>query len=134
MRRVGLTIDKEQLVRLLGIHNYASRLVNVVVKELLQNSFDAVRSAYQLKELPVGRGTIQFLFDPDQRKLSVEDNGVGMAPETVQNVFLRVGTSLKESLSAEQRSGGFGLAKLAFLFAGKEITLRTVRNGNETCI
>lgn len=55
-----------------------------------------------------------------------------MTPETVQTVFLRVGTSLKEGLATEQRAGGFGLAKLAFLFAGKQVTLQTIRNGRET--
>ncbi|MFA6280272.1 MAG: ATP-binding protein [Bdellovibrionales bacterium] len=116
----------------MGIHNYASTLANVMAKEFLQNAFDAVRSAYQQRELAEGHGIIDISINPALRLLSVRDNGVGMTPDTVQNVFLRVGTSLKEALSTEQKSGGFGLAKLAFLFAGKEITLCTIRHGHKT--
>lgn len=131
-RTVGLSIDKRQLVQLMGIHNYASGLANVVLKEFIQNAFDAVRSAYQKAELPFGRGEIEIYIDPRLRKLAVRDNGVGMSPDTVEHIFLRVGSSLKEALAEDQKSGGFGLAKLAFLFAGDEIALRTVQRGRLT--
>lgn len=61
VRKVGLTVDKEQLVRLMGIHNYASRLPNVVKKKnfckmLLMQSKALINNVSLLK----GTGSLIF--------------------------------------------------------------------------
>jgi|GEM_PF-3232606 hypothetical protein len=131
---VGVTVDLHSIIKLFGINNYSSKLVDVSVKELLQNSFDAVRGAYAGEKLEPGQGIIHIDVDPDRRSIRIDDNGIGMSPEKVRDYFLRIGATLKENLSSEQSSGGFGLAKLAFLFAGKQITVRSRYDGVESSL
>jgi len=127
-----LGVNKTQLINLLGSKMYRSDVQNVAVKELLQNSFDAVKIAYTLGQISAPSITVDTNYN--DRSVTVSDNGVGMTPDIVQKAFFTIGGSDKGNVDNRLRSGGLGLAKMAFLFSSKRITLSTVRDGVRTCV
>lgn len=121
---IGLQMNMRQILNVLSSSLYKGDVLSVATRELLQNSFDAVKKTTNPE--------IKVSFDGWKRRLRFEDNGVGMTPETVRDVFFTVGGTLKEGLSAMERSGGFGIAKAQFLLAAENIEIVSVRNGVET--
>ena len=85
-------IDQERILNLLTGHTLYND-TNVVVRELVQNAIDAVRlQATQDSSLSLS-GKVIVHWDPDDRSLTVEDNGTGMTSEIIKENFLKVGTS-----------------------------------------
>jgi transcriptional regulator with XRE-family HTH domain len=126
----AIGVNKQQLIALLGSSMYNKPIGLVAIKELLQNSFDAVKAAQNTQGL--GTGTIDIEIDSDDRTITVRDDGVGMTPEIVKQAFLNIGGTNKEGLSTAERSGGLGLAKVQFLLGSEFIRVKTVRNGIKT--
>ena len=126
MQTCGIKTDVMQLLRLLGPSMYKGNVLQVAVKELLQNSFDAV------KKLDKGRVDITTSRYPENL-IVCKDNGVGMSSETVKNVYLTIGGTLKE-MDVTERSGGLGLAKVQFFLSASRIVVDTVRNGEHTLL
>jgi hypothetical protein len=112
------------LANILGQQMYAQNIGKVSVKEMLQNSYDAIKS--MLDSGDIKRGKIDVNLDEANRTISVKDNGHGMTQDTLGNTFVTIAGSLKES---EISSGSFGIAKLAFLFDAGNIHVATMRNG-----
>lgn len=115
------------IIALLGDRMYSGDPVLTAIKELLQNSYDAIKM--QIKDVPSLKGRIEILTSRANRTIKIIDNGCGMTKEVVESAFFGIGCSHKEGLSAEERSGGFGAAKVQFLTFPKKIHLRTVKNG-----
>jgi hypothetical protein len=128
----ALRMDQDRVIELLGANMYNKPFAQVVIKELVQNAFDATKAAVNLKQAE--RGAIDVVIDPSTRTLAVTDNGIGMTAEIVQKAMFTIAGTNKTGLSAAERSGGLGLAKMAFLFGSKEIELTTVRDGIETYV
>lgn len=128
-------VDVRRLVKILGAKMYDKPLPDVTVKELLQNAFDGIKSAQNIGSLQGGaHGTVKITLDSQTRMITVSDDGNGMSPETVRDGFLTLGGTVKEGLSAEEASGGFGIAKMAFLFGNESIELTTIKDGVETSL
>lgn len=127
-----LGVNKTQLINLLGSKMYRSDVQNVAVKELIQNAFDAVKIAKAIGQINAPR--IDVKINSYDRTVIVSDNGVGMTPEIVQKAFFTIGGSDKGGVDNRLRSGGLGLAKMAFLFSSERITLTTIRNGIMTSV
>jgi len=123
-------INYSRILNLLGPKMYEKNLVEVSVKELLQNSFDAARAAGATNENP---GEVFIRLDPDKRTVSVTDNGVGMTPEIIQKAFFTIAGTHKEQ-SAENTSGGLGLAKMAFLYGSDSVKVVSVRDGVKSTV
>ena len=126
MQKCGIKTDVMQLLRLLGPSMYKGDVLQVAVKELLQNSFDAV------KKFDNGCIDITTRRYPEN-VIICKDNGVGMSSETVKNVYLTIGGTLKE-MDVTERSGGLGLAKVQFFLSASRIVVDTVRNGEHTVL
>lgn len=118
---LGLQINMQQILNLLSSSLYKGDVLQVATRELLQNSFDAVKK--------VSNPAIDVTFDDYKRKLTFKDNGCGMSPQTVKDVFFTVGGTLKEGLDETERSGGFGIAKVQFFMAAELIEVSSVRDG-----
>lgn len=127
-----LEADMTRIIELLGANMYNKPLAEVAVKELIQNSFDAVKAAVASGQIEQGDIVLKLL--PDTRSVEVTDNGVGMSAEIVQKAMFTIAGTHKPNLAASQRSGGLGLAKMAFLFGSKEIELTTVKDGIQTYV
>lgn len=121
---IELQFNMEQMLNLLSAALYKDSVLKVATRELLQNSFDAVKNVKDPK--------IQVKHD--DRVLEFKDNGVGMTPDTVRNVFFTVGGTAKEGLDVSERSGGFGIAKVQFFMAAEHLHIETVRNGIKTVV
>ena len=122
-------IDKVRTAELMGSKLYGSPddIGAVTVKEMLQNSYDAI------KNLIIGGfskgGRIDIKADPKTRVISVLDDGTGMTQEILSTKFLEIaGTSEKENM-AGRPSGGFGIAKMLWMFENQRVSVTTMRNG-----
>lgn len=122
--------------------------VSLGIRELVQNAVDAVRELEAIR-YAAARGTengdgyagqvrVSLGFDAaGQAKLTVQDNGIGMTPQTVRDYFLTVGRSYRSSdewqrLFMDQervprvfRSGRFGIGVLAAFLLGDTIEVTT---------
>lgn len=109
--KLKLGAETERLGRILGSSLYEGRGPGIVVKELMQNAFDAIR--------PMGgSGKVTVHIDDKSGEIHVTDNGIGMTPDQVYTVFSNLGSSGKGL--DPTASGGFGLAKAApFIIADK---------------
>jgi hypothetical protein len=100
-------LDRGRLLDLLVGHTlYNDPLV--AVRELLQNSIDAVRYQHHLDTRqasmdgrpapPIGRVVVGW--NSTERVLTVEDNGIGMNRDAIDNHLMRVGASFYQDAQA----------------------------------
>ncbi|WP_159049678.1 ATP-binding protein [Streptomyces sp. NRRL WC-3618] len=89
-RQFDFNIDREKILDLLTGHTLYNDS-NVVLRELLQNSIDAVRLQEELSTCKNGK--IWISWDSKTRTLEVRDNGCGMTQEIIENNLLRAGSS-----------------------------------------
>lgn len=115
-----------RVARMLGGQLYGSMkdITEVSVKEMVQNSFDAIKTS--LEQGQITKGKIDIQIDKTDRSIKLTDNGSGMTPDVLGNVFLTIAGTNKET---EFGSGGFGIAKMLFLYNNNNISVTTMRNG-----
>lgn len=151
-RSVGMKVDADETIRILGSSLYAGGRDRAVLTELLQNAIDeaelthgtsgageitvrsgtAPRYTDKLTSSGFSEGEQAFLRDrlrPDDlsretKVIQVSDNGRGMTPEFIEQTFLTVGASGKRDV--EGAAGGFGFAKAAFLAAPDYVHVSSV--------
>lgn len=111
---VGAGFDPS-LITKLGANMYKGDLGVVALKEGVQNAIDSVRQA--------GGGDVTVHFDRDDKKLIIEDEGVGMTPQLMESAFVDIGGSGKDALES---SGGYGLAKVALFAKSQDIHVESV--------
>ncbi|MFG2979875.1 ATP-binding protein [Streptomyces sp. NPDC048258] len=98
------TIDQEKVLDLLTGHTLYND-TNVVLRELLQNSIDAVRLKHGSRSL--ADGMVDVRWDGKARTLEVCDNGTGMTQEVIENNLLRAGSSLYQDPEFRKRNPAF---------------------------
>lgn len=138
--RKGLALKVDPgLIRLMGKKLYKTEPLPLCVRELLQNSLDACQRKGVKPSILVD---IDFTEGHDCL-LVVEDNGIGMTPEQVEEDFLHLGhaSSQKYTDTSDDRSliGGFGVAKVTLMAnpywscetLDWEFNSDDVENGNE---
>ena len=120
----------DRLLQLIGSQMYSANLADVSIKEMVQNSFDAVKASLN-KGLET-EGKIDVSVDPSNRLIYIRDNGQGMTPKVIRDAFLTIAGSNKEGLEKGGASGGFGMAKAAFLLGNERIWVSTAKDGVRT--
>jgi hypothetical protein len=115
-----------RLTQLLGpkLYGEPSQMPYVSVKEMMQNSFDAIKPMQEKGQLK--KGKINITVEESTRLITVVDNGTGMSPQTLSTTFLTLAGTEKEG---ERDSGGLGIAKMQFLFNNDSIRVVTMRDG-----
>jgi len=104
----------------LGVKMY-SKLPNAIA-ELIANAYDADATEVYIK-----------LYDKHEKKILVEDNGIGMSFAEVNDHFLRIGRNRRKegqtkSPSGERKATGKkGLGKLSFFGIGNTIEVETIK-------
>ena len=94
----GFNLDQPKILNLLTGHTLYND-TSVVLRELVQNSLDAVRlqkliDSQASKTSSVGKITIEW--NSKERILSVEDDGTGMTQQIIESNLLTVGASRYE--------------------------------------
>lgn len=108
----------------LGIKMY-SRAANAIA-ELVANAYDADAEYVHIK-----------LYDLDEFKIIVEDNGNGMSFDEINNCFLRIGRKRRNTDESRKTAKGRvitgkkGLGKLALFGIGKNITIVTSKKHSD---
>jgi hypothetical protein len=115
-----------RLAKLLGpkLYGDSSSMPSVSQKELFQNAFDAVKESLEKGE--ISEGDIKIIYDEDTRTIQVIDNGAGMPASVMGKEFLEIAGTKKGTGRA---SGGFGIAKMQFLFGNKQLEVISLRDG-----
>ncbi|MFD8465215.1 ATP-binding protein [Streptomyces cyaneofuscatus] len=98
------TIDQERVLDLLTGHTLYND-TNVVLRELVQNSIDAVRVKHGAAAL--GAGKVQIFWNSEERTLEVCDNGTGMTQSVIENNLLRAGSSLYQDPEFRKKNPSF---------------------------
>lgn len=98
------TIDQEKVLDLLTGHTLYND-TNVVLRELVQNSIDAVRLKHGSKAPHDGR--VEIRWDSEERTLEVCDNGTGMTQGVIENNLLRAGSSLYQDPEFRKKNRDF---------------------------
>lgn len=95
----------------------------LAVRECVQNSLDAIKSAISEGQIAQGTGHIDISVNGDN--ITISDNGIGMNIQTLHEKFLTLGGTTKGD---EDNVGGFGLAKSVILGCGTGFKVRTQDN------
>lgn len=119
-------VNAKRLAKMLGPQLYGdpTDMAQISVKEILQNSYDAIKT--MLEKNKIDQGRIHIVTDDKNRTITMTDNGSGMTPQILGTKFLEIAGSGKET---DRASGGFGIAKMQFLYANKAIHVTTMRDG-----
>ena len=120
------TANVQRLAKMLGSKLYGTPkdIALVSIKELFQNSFDAIKGSLEQGQLSKGR--VDVKIDSGNRSIRIVDNGLGMPTSVMGNQFLQIAGTVKETKRA---SGGLGVAKMLFLFENKQLEVVSLRDG-----
>ncbi len=106
---------------------------SVCIRELVQNSIDAVRLQHFDQDRTRARkeAEIEIRWNSDSRELTVKDNGTGMSQEIIENHLLRVGASryqdpkFKEDNSDFSPISRFGIGVLSAFMLPDDVEITT---------
>lgn len=122
------TIDQEKVLDLLTGHTLYND-TNVVLRELVQNSIDAVRVQHA-DRAPVD-GNVEICWDSEERTLEVRDNGTGMTQGVIENNLLRAGSSLYQDPEFRKKNptfnpiSRFGIGVLSTFMVADQVEIIT---------
>ena len=126
-------LDRGKLLDLLVGHTIYND-PTVVVRELLQNSIDAVRF-FSYKNIGVSyNGIVNVYWKNNERELVVQDNGIGMTQEIIKNNLMKVGASYYNSIDFFSENpdfspiSRFGIGILTCFMVSDDIEIITCQN------
>lgn len=129
-KQFAFTLDKGKILDLLVGHTLYND-TSVVLRELIQNSVDAIRlQALQKPGSPIGE--IKVVWNSTDRTLSVTDNGTGMDQSVIEDHLLKVGSSryqddkFKKDNPTFSPISRFGIGVLSTFMISDEIDITTV--------
>lgn len=132
-KQFTFSIDQAKILDLLTGHTLYND-TGVVVRELVQNSLDAVRLQRHLSILKNESYTprIDVTWDSVERVFTVTDNGVGMSQAVIEKNFLHVGSSryqepeFKKEYPDFASISRFGIGVLSTFMVADDVTVTTV--------
>ncbi|MCP5363684.1 MAG: ATP-binding protein [Hyphomicrobiales bacterium] len=150
--KIAFEASSPDLLGLLVAPLYGNR-PEVGLRELIQNSVDAViEREFVEGKRPTGSigefnadVVVRPVYEDDTiKQIIVEDRGIGMNADVIQNYFLRAGASFrsssywKKSFTTEDgksniaRTGRFGIGVLSCFLLGKKVQVQTRRFDSKT--
>ena len=138
----SFTIDRESVLTLLAGHLLYND-ADAVIRELVQNSIDAVRyrahlEAHRQHNSNAQVGQVHVRWDPCQRVLTVSDNGVGMTRSVIESNLLAVGSSFYQSDSVKRRFpdffpiSRFGIGILSLFMVADSVEITTASTDEDS--
>jgi molecular chaperone HtpG len=115
------------------------------IRELLQNSIDAIKEREFLNHTP-GKVSITLQAikkDKPRYEIIISDSGIGMSKDTIINYFFKAGASFRKNMEWKknfiddnevkiQKTGRFGVGVLAIFLLGDEFELWTKYDNDES--
>jgi len=135
-KQFEFTLDQAKILDLLTGHTLYND-TTVVLRELVQNSLDAIRVQWEKETNQISGGEVRIAWNSAERVLTVEDNGTGMTQNVIDRHFLKVGSSLYQdddfrknhpTFSAISR---FGIGVLSAFMISDEIEVTTCNPDDE---
>ena len=121
---VQLSADVTAIWKLQCKNLYNSKnLGALAIRECLQNSLDAIKTAEKEGKIKKGDGHIEI--EINENYVLFTDNGIGMDVKTLHEKFLNLGGTTKGD---KDSVGGFGLAKAVILGCGSGFEIHTQDN------
>jgi molecular chaperone HtpG len=123
------TLDQAKILDLLTGHTLYNDL-RVVLRELVQNSFDAIR-LQSLITKTTSIGAVSIRWDSASRELTVEDQGTGMTQDIIEKHLLKVGSSRYQDPDFKKYYPGFssisrfGIGVLSAFMISDEVEILT---------
>lgn len=130
---IGPKIASEEggnrLLKLLSGNLYKGKQFQVVVKELIQNVNDLLKTHGYTGGARILFNKADTIPGTGEPAISVivKDRGPGLTPEQLYNEYTNLGVTTKEGLDT---SGKFGIAKGAPLGGGRYVEIRSIVNEN----
>ena len=125
------TIDERRILDLLTGHTLYND-AEVVVRELVQNSLDAVRLEFwSLRDSAGFPGRVWIYWDTVKRVITVRDNGTGMSQRIIEDHLLRVGSSRYQDPQFKEQHpdftpiSRFGIGVLSTFMIADEVEIVT---------
>lgn len=94
----------------------------VVFREYIQNAADSIDSAYETKVLKPGEDRIIITLTPSERRIIIEDNGVGVPQKNALKSLVSIGNSKK---SSDSERGFRGIGRLSGLSYCSKLVFET---------
>jgi hypothetical protein len=142
-QQMRFDFDRGRLLDMLvghAIYNDAT----VAIRELLQNSIDAVRFQYYLDRTESEKnhnstavmGKVRVIWDVDSRTLTIEDNGIGMDLDIIKFHLMKVGSSFYDTPQFTDEYKGFtpisrfGIGILTCFMISDDIEIVTIKSSS----
>ena len=104
----------------------------IIFREYVQNSCDAIDKAVMQRILPSNGGNIDIWIDADKRFISVEDNGTGITATKFETTLQSIAQSNKQ---LDTEKGFRGIGRLCGLAYCRELIFSTTaKNENVVSI
>ncbi len=130
-------LDQGRVLDLLTGHTLYNN-TNVVVRELVQNSLDAIRlKEAQSEAASCYKGHVNVHWDSHKRRLTVADNGTGMTQDVIEKHLLTVGASRYQDPEFCRENpdfspiSRFGIGILSAFMIADAVTIITADAGDE---
>ena len=130
-RAFEFQLDQRRILELLTGHTLYDN-TGVVVRELVQNSIDAVRLQQCQEKAKDYAPEVNVEWDPDTSTLRVTDNGTGMTQGVIEENFLRVGASRYQDDAFRKHNPNFspisrfGIGVLSTFMVADDVEVLTV--------
>lgn len=113
-----------QTIEHLGVKMYST--LPPALAEMIANSYDACSNNVNIR---------LYDNDPDNKRIIIEDDGIGMSFDEVNEFFLRIGRNRRKegfmkTNCQRTATGKKGLGKLALFGIGDRIIIETIQNFN----
>lgn len=136
--------DLPKIIKTLGGEELYGKDYTVPIREMIQNSSDAIRARILLENRTEDWGKISISYSEEKNKkwIEVKDNGIGMSIEVIKSFLFEFGSSywdsdllLEEhpSLAGKKlnQTGKYGIGFFSLFMLGNEVQIIT-RKSNES--
>jgi len=128
-KQFSVDTNDTMVIKLLRDKMYKNK-IGAVAREISSNSRDANREAGKGNTpITITVKTDSNLLGTDSSSITFQDNGVGITPERMDNIFLKYGGSTKRD--SDKFTGGFGIgAKTPFAYTDNFFITTVVKGDN----